>query len=190
MEQAAGDAKKTRELLDHIVPLMEQKDAENKQLREGSNVQLMGPLLESFFLMRDHVLDAIDYFMKEGEQTGSPILKSFEDLEREAAHAFHEVGLNEIKHFPGDDLGGVPQPHWKANKIAEDTTDPGMHGRCARTKRIGYTFRELGSKHDGYVVRRAEIQLFSSEGASPAQHEQPRQLSQTSPTPQNQIDNH
>ena len=133
---------------------------------------------------------AIDYFMKEGEQTGSPILKSFEGLEREAAQAFHEVGLNEIKHFPGDDLGGVPQPHWKAAKIAEDTADPGMHGRCARTKRIGYTFRELGSKHDGYVVRRAEIQLFSSEGASPAQHEQPRQLSQTSPTPQNQIDNH
>jgi len=190
MEQAAGDAKKTRELLDHIVPLMEQKDAENKQLRKGSNVQLIGPLLESFFLMRDHLLDAIDHFIKEGEQSGSLILKYFEGLEREAAHAFHEVGLNEIKHFPGDDLSGVPQPHWKASKIAENTSDPGMHGRCARTKRIGYTFRELGSEHDGYVVRRAEIQLFSSEGAPQAQHEQPGQLSQTSPTPQNQIDNH
>ena len=102
----------------------------------------------------------------------------------------YEVGLDEIRYNRGDDLKTVPGPYWKAANIAEKTADPALHGCCARTKKIGYTLRKAGSEHDGHIVRRAVIQLFSSEGAPLAQTEQPIQPSQTPRAPENQIDNH
>jgi len=163
METAAADAKKTKEYLGVIVPQMEENKAENERLKKGYNVQLIGPLLESFFLLRDNLQEHIAYIQSQFAQgsraTSDEGLQYLIDLESEIAHSIHGVGLDEIKFFNGDNMREYPQVLWTTTPVAQNNQNQELHGRCALTKRIGYKQRKEGTG-DVYIVRKATVQLY------------------------------
>jgi hypothetical protein len=163
METAAADAKKTKDYLDVIVPQMEENKAENERLKKGYNVQLIGPLLESFFLLRDNLQEHIAYIQSQFAQgsraTSDEGLQYLIDLESEIAHSIHGVGLDEIKFFNGDNMREYPQVLWTTTPVAQNNQNQELHGRCALTKRIGYKQRKEGTG-DVYIVRKATVQLY------------------------------
>ena len=163
METAAADAKRTKEYLDVIVPQMEENKAENERLKKGYNVQLIGPLLESFFLLRDNLQEHIAYvqsqFAQGSRATSDEGLQYLIDLESEIAHSIHGVGLDEIKFFNGDNMREYPQVLWTTTPVAQNNQNQELHGRCALTKRIGYKQRKEGTG-DAYIVRKATVQLY------------------------------
>ena len=164
METAAADAKRTKEYLDVIVPQMEKNEAENERLKKGSNVQLIGPLLESFFLLRDNLQEHIEYIRSQSSEASRSIndesLQYLLVLESEISRSIHGVGLDEIKFLKGDDMKEAKQVLWTATPVAQNVQDQKLHGCCAVTKRIGYIQRKEGAE-DGYIIRKATVQRYA-----------------------------
>jgi molecular chaperone GrpE (heat shock protein) len=149
-KRTRDEAAETKELTKQVAAVLQEKEEQLRQLEEGYQKSLLGPLTKEFLNLRDELLSI-------SEQTEGEISNHLDAIDKKFVKALAETGIHEIAiNGRPDDL---PPGFWETVGAATPTENSEKHGTVERIYTRGYTVcRPDGEKA---VLRKAVVVLYA-----------------------------
>lgn len=154
---AKNEVAKSGKVLEQTLQLLDKKEKEISDLKEGFQKAIMKPLILSFIEMRDDFVKELGHIQDEG--ISSSLKKNADKV---------DVALNKLGMIKMDipaDPHSLPGHFWDTLEAAKVTKDESLQGKTSRVVRDGYYSKVEdgnGGAHD-VVFRKATVEIYRYE---------------------------